>query len=828
MKGILNLAARLLLMKKWRTILTILGVSFGIGLMISMVILQGKMDLAVEKEIKVRFGEVDMLVGYRSSEKLLNTNQLEDIKALNGVLEASPVLVNPQLSIENLKYPSNGIYYIGYDNSPLAKSYYKITEDLGNSDVILSKNLADKLNVKVNQFVNAPLPGGITRKFNVTEVFQPISAEIPDTMILPIQMLQESAMIDDKVNLVLLKLTPNANKQFVAEQLKDEIDPDLDIDFLTNLDETKKNIGNIKILGYGLGVITILISCLFVLGNFQLTFYERVKELAILRAIGGSRKQVFMLVLAEGIIVGFLGMLLGIILGIISANTLSSIISKLLDVQVVDAPINWLGIVSTSVLAFFFTILVILIPARRTSKILPIQATRISESEEYKQPRKWSFIISMFLILVGTFMLIFAKHFNVLQTVLSMVGGLTILIGIGVGFSHFVSIFLKLLLRIFRRFGDGISFVSVKNANAQRKNSNMTILILSTAIALSIGAASVFTTIKYESIKNLKHEFVSDLVGSSSMQMMSSLPYKITKEIQEIPGVNEVIPVSTWGSAPIIKINENAKNQRFNFLLTEQEKLLNERMIPSSVKKYKNPAVLTKEYAKKLGVSVGDTIVIEVNGKEMVLTVGAVMDYLPGAINVIDHALVDWNVPILGNENKKVKSLLIEIDKTKLSEVSSGLNQLGNKYSELRWSSYEKALIITEKQIGQRIAIFISVLAVILIIGTLGIVNTLAANIFAKRHEFAILRSISLTPLQLKKLIISQGILYSFLAVMIGSIMGIVFAMSLVQALSGTMIFPYTTYIAIISCVCFLAFIISLAFSHRIGKKPIIDSLKIE
>jgi putative ABC transport system permease protein len=828
LKRVFKLAFSLLFIKKWRTILTILGVSFGIGLMISMVILQGKMDKAVEQEVKERFGDVDMLIGYRSDGKFINPKQLEQIRAVNGILEASPVLVNPHLTNSEQQYSSNGIYYIGYDNSSLAKSYYKITEYLDNDEVILSKNLAATLKVKAKQSVSLPLPGQKTKKFHIDQVIKPLGAQLPDIAILPIKTLQETVMMKNDANLILLNLSPHTNKQFIAEQLKDEIDQELDIDYLSAMEDLKENILNIKILGYGLGFVTIILSSLFVLGNFQLTLFERTKELSILRSIGGSRKQIFTLVMIEGMIVGVLGMILGISLGLITANTLSSIISKILNVPIVNVPINWVVLFFTSLLAFLFTLLVILIPAKRASKILPIQAIRMTEMNEYKQPQRLSLITSIILISVGIPMLLAVNKFAQFKPILSIAAGFVLLFGIVLGFSYLINSLLKLLLVIIQRTGHGITFIVLKNAIEQGKTNYITILIFSSVIALSIGTASLITTIKHDTVNNLKKEYLTDFVASSSMQMMSTLPYEITKDIKAISGVKEVIPVSTWASATITKINENNQNMKFNFLLTDQEKLIKEKMVPASLKKYKNPVVIPQHYAEKLNVTVGDTLQIETNGGDILITIGAIMNSLPGASNINNHGLVDWNNPVLNDGNKMIKSLLIEVDERHKSSVTARLDELSTVYPELRWSSYDSAVKESEKLIGQRIMIFTSFLIVTFTIGTLGIVNNLAANLFAKRREHAILRAINLTPSQLSKLIIIQGFLYSILSAIVGSLMGLILAYSLVQSLGGTWLFPWYEYNFIILFVFFITTVITLPFAYQNKKKTVTTSLVMD
>lgn len=124
-----------------------------------------------------------------------------------------------------------------------------------------------------------------------------------------------------------------------------------------------------------------------------------------------------------------------------------------------------------------------------------------------------------------------------------------------------------------------------------------------------------------------------------------------------------------------------------------------------------------------------------------------------------------------------------------------------------------------ERQMGQRLAILLSVVGVVLIIGTLGIINTLGANIHAKQREYAILRAISITPKELRKIVITQSLLFAQVAVVLGLLAAYVMAYSFSNALSSELIIPWRVQFGIIAIVSILSFVVSIPHSYLIVRK---------
>ena len=68
------------------------------------------------------------------------------------------------------------------------------------------------------------------------------------------------------------------------------------------------------------GVIALLVGIFVIYNTFSIIVQQRTRELALLRAVGASRRQVLSAVIIEGVVVGLIGALLGLGVGILLAQ----------------------------------------------------------------------------------------------------------------------------------------------------------------------------------------------------------------------------------------------------------------------------------------------------------------------------------------------------------------------------------------------------------------------------------------------------------------------------------------------------------------------------
>jgi ABC-type antimicrobial peptide transport system permease subunit len=115
--------------------------------------------------------------------------------------------------------------------------------------------------------------------------------------------------------------------------------------------------------------LALLLASVGLYGVMALSVTQRTRELGIRMALGAARKDVFRLVLGQGVALVSLGIGLGLIGAIAASRALSSI---LYGITALDVPAFAVAIVSLA----FVALLACWLPARRATLVDPIEALR--------------------------------------------------------------------------------------------------------------------------------------------------------------------------------------------------------------------------------------------------------------------------------------------------------------------------------------------------------------------------------------------------------------------------------------------------------------------
>ncbi len=123
--------------------------------------------------------------------------------------------------------------------------------------------------------------------------------------------------------------------------------------------------------------IALFVGMFIILNTFSVTVAQRQRELALLRAIGASGRQVLTSVMAEAFLVGLFASIVGIVAGI----GLSVALKGLLDAFGFEIPaggvvIKPATIIISLVVGTLVTVISAIVPARRAATIPPIAAMR--------------------------------------------------------------------------------------------------------------------------------------------------------------------------------------------------------------------------------------------------------------------------------------------------------------------------------------------------------------------------------------------------------------------------------------------------------------------
>src|ERR687898_3081167 len=123
--------------------------------------------------------------------------------------------------------------------------------------------------------------------------------------------------------------------------------------------------------------VALFVGAFIIFNTFAIIVAQRTRELALFRALGATGRQVLATVVAEAFIVGVVASAIGMVFGIGIAIGLKGALSSLgLDLPSSGTVIQLRTVIVSVVVGTIITVVAAVIPARRASRIAPIEALR--------------------------------------------------------------------------------------------------------------------------------------------------------------------------------------------------------------------------------------------------------------------------------------------------------------------------------------------------------------------------------------------------------------------------------------------------------------------
>lgn len=821
----------------------LIGVMLGTVLLTSVVLLGQMLHASIKKQKFDQFGYTDIMVGYRTAEQGLTPIQIDQITSSTMVQGFSQILAAP-------KIPgfSSDFYVVGVDNSEIAKSTYKFTQALQPYEIVLTERLAERWDVELHGNTSIPsLPS--SQPWFVKEIipdrYGP-DGPLPDYAIFHLQSLQENVGSDVKVNLLLIDLVKDHDKQKFLRFVKDNLEHIPDVDIVGDPEEGHK-LNSFLVLGYALGIMVVFASGFMILSSFYITVQQRKKELALLRMIGGSPGQLKLMVCIEGLTIAIIGSFLGSLIGVLLTKITIDWTARYLSIPLFSMSISYEYVTVTAISIALFVFLTSLIPAHKASKVLPMEFLNEIHDENLRprNTQKWIavglLVISLLCAGVGRW----GDQESSSHVLFYVVGGLMISSSLYILTPFWISPVLRILSPLLERIAGIESKIAVQNLIFQRAQSTLAVIIIGLSMTLTIPMVTIYTWIGDNMLRQIESNYISDILVSSNKSMSSTVPLEIKEDLQRIPGVKTAIAVSVDRTLILDDYDFSKSNQRWLKLKSSPSPYPlfkdehNKPVLKRELAKYKlvhihslvkelnlhlpqeieprNAVMITAHYAEMLGVRKGDALeffIVPIAYKEpyrqVTVTIVAVLDQLYA--NEDSLLLLDWNNSALtGLDQPNVHSVMLYVDPTQKTLVDQHIKMLQmNKYGEINWSDRSTQLKELSKQMSERILILGATFVLLLIMGLSGMANHLSAILLTKRSEMSILRMISATHGQIRKIVIVQCGLFGIIGIVIGVITGWLITLYFSQIDNDYIYNAVREQLYVVICVVVFTFILSL------------------
>ncbi|CAN5247100.1 ABC transporter permease [soil metagenome] len=524
--------------------------------------------------------------------------------------------------------------------------------------------------------------------------------------------------------------------------------------------------------------ISLVVGSFLIVNTFSILVAQRSRELALLRALGASRRQVTRSVLFEAVVLGLIGSTIGLGLGVLLAMGIRALFATFgLDLSgtaLVFAPRT---VLAAYVVGVLVTVAAAYIPARRSARIPPVAALRddVAMPEATLHRR---LIFGVALIAAGAGAMLGGLFADVPSPGWWVGGGiLAALLGVAAAAPVISKPFVGLGAILYRRVYGTVGTLAGQNALRNPRRTAATASALMIGLALVTTMSILGSSAKASVDASVAETFAGDLVVSNVI----GVPFSptIADRIEKTDGVTSVSRLRYANAS----FDENAQS----LMGIEPETLddvANVPMVDGSIGDLREGTVLISEsIAEEDRLGVGDEVEMTFpSGKEKLEIVG-----IYEADNQVLFFPYTTTLRTLDDAGFQAADnyLLIGVDDP--AEIAALKSTIEDQTADLPTVTVKDQAGYAEEQRGpiDRLLIIIyALLGLALVIAVLGIVNTLALSVIERTREVGLLRAIGLSRRQLRQMIRLEAVVISILGALLGIGMGLVFGVALMTSLA--------------------------------------------
>ncbi len=361
---------------------------------VNSVIFQGLYDAIVRDLINYRFGQVYITRQEnfitRSDFMLVNwleripwvqaaAPRLESVASINATVNGQTIKkydvpvtgVDPALDrAASTMYQTVQGQYVSFRNSIVLGAL--VDRDLGYPQVGDSVKLKFK-----DQFGN-----DVLKRFTIVGITQTAgSVGLDNSVIINIDTLREILARPHQTQEIIVRLNDPTKAETVKELFLSAFPSNSDKFKVQTIDEAaetqlsgfKSGIALINLVGY-FGMMS---SAFAVVTIQMMQVTSKTRDIGVMRAIGSKRKDVLLVFIFQGMVIGAIGAALGSAMGIGFTAYAKETHMTFQGSLALEVKYNWMSIIQTDILAFALAIIASIYPAYKATKLEPVEAMRV-------------------------------------------------------------------------------------------------------------------------------------------------------------------------------------------------------------------------------------------------------------------------------------------------------------------------------------------------------------------------------------------------------------------------------------------------------------------
>ena len=766
-----------------RALLTLTGIIIGVAAMVSISVTIEATRNSYRHMFETVTGRASLEVvaeGYGGFDPTIreSLHKLPGVQAAVSVVQTTSGLIGPS--------GAEPIMVLGIEpelDRPARE--YKIRQGrfLGDrKGAVLSSTYAQRLKLKLGDSVRLLTPRGLTT-LPIVGLLEPEGAanvHAGAIVFTHLSTAQEAFALHQQINAVQIVLDEKADLLSVQEQISRQLPPGLTV----QAPAVRGKLAQEMLLGTELSlavmsIVALVAGAFVILNSFLMSLGERVKHLAILRALGTKRSQLKGILLKEAALLGSLGTILGIALGYALSFALHRIMEEMLAFPV---PKPRLDAKSTLLAAFLgpgIALAASLVPAWRSSHRPVLDG--LLDNREIREPvyKRWPGYIGLALLVVGlTFIALLVTEAIQVDVASQLLPGCMALLIVSITLTIPLCIpFLsKIAALILRPCLGAEGRMAVRWLSRRPTRTGLTVAVLTVTLIVAVG----FGNATQNSVRDIREwaakisyvdYYIRGYMPGPGMAVTAALPESMGDEIAEIEHVEFVTKINFIAARaegePVMVIAKSfgtRSGQPIDLVEGDEAEVI------EAVKR--GDVVLGTRLSQRKNLKIGDHVTLETrNGPKDVRIAGLATEYTAGGFVVY----LEWNraQEFFGKQGVHVFGVVLENGAP--ASAAARLQTLCDE-GKCRLESRAEFRRIVDEAMSGVVGTLWGLIALGFVIASFGIVNTLTMNVLEQTREIGILRAIAMKRRQISRMIFSQAMVVGVVSLIPGILGGIVFA----------------------------------------------------
>lgn len=382
MRLALKIATRFLSASRGQTVLIVLGIAIGVSVQIFI----GSLIDGLQRSL------VDKTIGSASHVTIVPADSEKEFEETDSLIAS--LKDNADLTAVSAAFDSPGFIKVDEETYPVlmrgfefdnANAIYKLDDNLisgslpsGDNEVMVGKDLADTADIETGDTVDFLTPQGGLAEVTITGIYDLKVATINKSW-LPTTLATAQTLFEKEGRLTSIET--QVGEVFSADDIGAAIAADLPgtlsvTNWKDQNEQLLSGLSGQSASSYMIQVFVLLAVLLGISSVLAISVVQKSRQIGILKAMGIRNASARAIFLLQGLILGIIGGIIGTGLGIGLSYAFSSFVKNPDGTPLVPFYLDAQFITLSVVIAIVAAMVAALIPARKSSKLNPIEVIR--------------------------------------------------------------------------------------------------------------------------------------------------------------------------------------------------------------------------------------------------------------------------------------------------------------------------------------------------------------------------------------------------------------------------------------------------------------------